>query len=212
MVNLLVVGIQLLLLAVGCVGTILASYVLGGIPYLSGFIGELYGTIGLKTLGPSTVHLTEDGEYEFRAANPGETAPELWTRLAGTAFAVSYEATERAFGNAVYDSSAQGFDPAEAETADGPTPQTMEIPIEREGVKTFAEADPGHGWRGIVIKAAEYFEKFVDTAGLDIVSEAESAELEDSGGDTGQHPAKVKLIGMIIFFLLGLPLGWVWFL
>lgn len=207
----IVLSIQLGLVLLGAVGIIIGSYLIGpSIPYVSGFLGELYGSLGLKALGTTTAHYTEADEYEFRTADRSNWPPELWNRLSGVLFAVSYEATERAFGDTLLDRREQG-DPAEM-VDDGPQKDTADVGIDREGVKTYARTDADHGWEGLVVKAGEYFEKFSDTAGFDIVAETESAAYEDEGGDTGDHPAKVKLVGVFVFTVLGLALGWIWFL
>jgi hypothetical protein len=63
----------------------------------------------------------------------------------------------------------------------------------------------------VLVPLAEPLSRLRDVAGVLAGYEAESAGLEEHGGDTGDHGTKTMLAGMLTFVLLGVALGWVMF-
>jgi hypothetical protein len=146
-----------------------------------------------------------DRSYRLVPEQDHDGAESSWTKWLYTDFAIGLHVSDDTWQDLAVDrATKQGLN-QDARPDGG----AIEAPIERNGEPTFVPERIGA--EKVVIPLAEPLSRLQNAAGVLSGFEAESAGLEEYGGDTGGHSTKVMLAGMVTFVLLGIGLGWLMF-
>lgn len=197
------------------------------------FIGLLFIPLFAYTIGPSTgpiaeaianllwivsnlslrrpvLYQTETDEYKLIRGDPDTGPQSHWSRWAMAPFGVSFEPTREAFSDVVVPTSItnqiKNFVYAEDET-------TTDIDIERGGHKSYVSEDDKKIAEndGVLVLIGEALSEVRHAAGQAIGLRAYSSGLEQYGGDTSGASNRTRLLGSIVFVVLGLGMGYVVF-
>jgi hypothetical protein len=147
-----------------------------------------------------------DLSYELVPEQDHDGAASAWTKWLFTDFAIGLRVDRETWRDLALDEDQTEALAAEVGQTDG---GLVFAPIVRNGERTFVP--DGIGVDDVVVPLAEPLSRLRDVAGVLAGYEAESAGLEEFGGDTGDHGTKTMLAGMLTFVLLGVALGWVMF-
>lgn len=147
----------------------------------------------------------EDLSYRLVPAEEHEGAQGNWTRWLWTEFGVGLRVDDSLWTDLVVDDATVRGLTGQEQTDGG----VMLSPIERNDEPTFVPEDMSP--ENVVIPLAEPLSRLQNAAGVISGFEAESAGLEEFGGDTGQHSQRMMFAGVLTFVVLGVVLGWVMF-
>lgn len=191
------------------VGSIpLTAYLLSG--DLPGMISEpLANLLMAATMfgaGRSTLHQTATGNYELRRASSDLGPQRHWSRFAGAPFGLTYAREDDAFGDLTADIHPEALEAEEKFNQK----YIAEVDIVRNGERSFANVAEDTA-DDILIKTGEFIAQLRDSAGLGIANTAHRNATEEHGGDSSDFGAKWMLIGMVLFAVMGLGMGWVVF-
>lgn len=193
-------------LGVGAI-PLLAYLFRGDIP---GFFAEpLANVLMAATMfgaGRSTLHQTATGQYELRQQSSDLGPQRHWSRFAGVPFGLTYERDEDAFGDLTANIRPEALEAKEKFDQE----HIAEVDIVRNGERSFANVAEDTA-DDILIKTGEFIAQLRDSAGLGIANTAHRNATEEHGGDSSDFGAKWMLIGMVLFAVMGLGMGWVLF-
>lgn len=145
----------------------------------------------------------ETDEYEIKRGSKELKPLSYWSRWALAPFGITFEATEQAFeADAIDDERRAGLENLEFGT-DG----TATTELER-GDRTWfvTKADLKHD---ILVPVGQKLAELRNASGTDLSREAYAAALGEHGGDTSGASNRLRLIGVLVFVVLGMGLGWV---
>jgi len=180
------------------------AYGAGGL--LPAFLAEpiatgLFATAFLGIRDP-VLEQTATGEYELRPAEDEEPVA-YWRRWAFCRFAVAADLDEAAWGEL----SVNPRD-VESEPISGAAGIAEVADAVRGGIKSFVEIGNSPEY---YLPTGQVLSKFQHAGGLELAFKAASTAEKEHGGDTNQYSAKLRLMGHIVFAVLGAGMGFVFF-
>lgn len=190
---------------------LIAWTIAGMLPsWISEPLANLCLTVGFAAPGRKFLNYTDEGLYDIELVDPEEIDNDdrNWTVFAGSAFTVGYECTKRTFGRVARDIHiADMYQTATEELPGNRTPTE----ISRGGFQTFVDTTRRAKQASIHILAGEFLARFQGVGGARETQDAESAAMYKFGGDTSAESPRVRLVGAVIFALMGMVPAWVIF-
>ncbi|MFW5956746.1 MAG: hypothetical protein ACOCQY_05020 [Halorhabdus sp.] len=191
----------------------------GSVPFLCfviasatpGFIAEPVANVLFKLnlvgMGPSTIHQTENDQYELRRAHEdgfAEETPRKWTRWAWQQIGFSFDSTPEAWGTRYAEPE---FNDAEPVMSDEAPEDTVKASINRGGKEWYAryEAD------GMRVRLGAALARLKGRSNLETASRSLSEGLKEHGGDTNNLGVKWQAGGFMFLFIMSSAMGFVVF-
>lgn len=175
-------------------------------PSLGSFIPErlanLIFIVSMVGVRRGVLEQQETDEYVIDRAEAGIQPLSYWKRWALAPFGITFEVTKQAFGSAAVD----------AETRE----ELENLHFDGDGTAVVPDLDRGEvDWyitkgdlkNEILVPIGQKLAELRNASGTDLSREAYAAALGKFGGDTSGSSNRLRLIGTIVFVVLGMGLG-----
>lgn len=212
--NVLLIAFVSIVFIVGLATPWLIAWTLSGLlpSWIAEPLANLSLTVAFSTAGAKLLNFDDDGRYRVESVRREEVdnADQKWTAFAGAPFTVGYECTERAFGRYTRDIDIGDMYETAADPLD--TKIRAVTDISRGGFETFVDTTHQAKQASIHVLAGEFLARLKGVGGARETQDAESAAMYKFGGDTSAESPKVRLVGAVIFALLGIGTAWLIFI
>lgn len=175
--------------------------------FLAEPIANVLFKLNLVGMGPSTIHQTEDDQYELRRVDDTEfndDKPRKWTRWAWQRIGLSFDSTPQAWGTLYADPE---FNDAEPVMAGDAPEDAVESSINRGGKEWYARYDA----EGLRVRLGAALNRLKGRSNLEIASRSLSEGLKEHGGDTNDLSAKWQAGGFVFLLMMSSAMGFVVF-